>query len=484
MDVDNAGSSSAGLDDPTKHDDSQRSVLSQSTSSLLNLPAELLDCILSCLSPKDLDAATYSCRHLYILGTNDRLWQRLVQENSPGYILESPWPRSSYRSLYRAHDPHWFVPKMKIWFGDQHLFGGIMLTSYNPSLGTIDGYRLVAERATVIEYPWEHDPDVTIMSFKPNVRLHRDIPMLRLKALNKNGNSKPKPGRASRRYNFEIPMYLSDETNAIAPSRFILSRRAEYHQPESSVWPPVNIPSSQRAAIRDITLDDHRRVLANRTPFNRTFTGSQKPRSLKEINEHSFRIGHWDADLRGEPLPVSTYATLDPALYTPTDTRPFRGIWVGDYSAHGCEFMLLNQPDVHEPFDESTIVKQSDESQEQFLARKKDAQIYRGRLEAIKLTGDPNIPRGEYTFLADNIGDGGLVRIAEEDQFKGARIVQCLGQLANRNYSNPAYFVSELILISPNRIAHYWKKLKIMTFHERVKLDDFIIPSPQSDLAN
>lgn len=98
--------------------------------------------------------------------------------------------------------------------------------------------------------------------------------------------------------------------------------------------------------------------------------------------------------------------------------------------------MLLNQPDVHEPFDETTIVKQSDESQEQFLARKKDAQIYRGRLEAIKLTGDPNIPRGEYTFLADNIGDGGLVRIAEEDQFKGARIVQCLGQLANRNYSN------------------------------------------------
>lgn len=116
-------------------------------------------------------------------------------------------------------------------------------------------------------------------------------------------------------------------------------------------------------------------------------------------------------------------------------------------SAHGCEFILLHQPDDDEPFDESTIVQRSGESQEQFLTRKRDAQIYRGRLEAIKLTGDPNIPRGEYTFMAEDIGDEGLVRIAKEDQFKGARIVKSKGQLANRNFMNRTYLMLSLALV-------------------------------------
>ncbi|KFZ24746.1 hypothetical protein V502_00778 [Pseudogymnoascus sp. VKM F-4520 (FW-2644)] len=484
-----SGRSGSVANTTVEHDDDERRILSQSGSHLLNLPAELLDFVLSCLSPKDLDAVVYSCRHLYIRGTNDRLWQPLVQENIPGCILESPSPCSSYRSLYRAHDPHWFVPKMKIWFGDQHLFGRIMITYYNPYLGTIDGYRLVAERAPTIEYPWEHDPNVIIVSFKPNVRLHTDIPLLRLEALNPNGDSSPTSGSTSHRLDFEIPMSLSDLTDTIAQSTFMLARPAETH-PNSYVWPPVTIPAKQRviSLSKDI-LAGHRRVsaLVQMMTFNQTFTGAQKPRNRKEINEEAFRIRHWMHTVpghRGEPLQISTYATLDPALYTPTETRPFRGIWVGDYSAHGCEFILLNQPDVEEPFDDATIIKQSDESQEQFLARKKDAQIYRGRLEAIKLTGDPNIPRGEYTFIAEDIGDEGLVRIAKEHQFKGARIVKSKGQLANRNFVNPEYFESELILISPDRIAHYWKSLGLICFHERVKLDDFIIPNPKIDKAD
>jgi hypothetical protein len=39
---------------------------------------------------------------------------------------------------------------------------------------------------------------------------------------------------------------------------------------------------------------------------------------------------------------VYTYATLDPKLYTPTEEKPYRGIWVGDYSGHGCEFLLVS----------------------------------------------------------------------------------------------------------------------------------------------
>lgn len=224
---------------------------------------------------------------------------------------------------------------MKIWFGDQHLFGRIMITYYNPYRGTIDGYRLVAERAQTMDSSWEHDPEVIILSFKPNVRLHTDIPLLRLEALSPNGNSSPTSSKAFDRYDFEIPMPLSDLTDTIAQSTFMLARPAEAH-PNASIWPPATIPSSQRVInLSDDILAGHRHVsaLVQMMTFNQTFTGAQKPRNRKEINEQAFRIRHWMHTVpghRGEPLQISTYATLDPALYTPTDARPFRGIWVGD----------------------------------------------------------------------------------------------------------------------------------------------------------
>lgn len=134
---------------------------------------------------------------------------------------------------------------------------------------------------------------------------------------------------------------------------------------------------------------------------------------------------------------VSTFSTLDPKLYTPTEDKPFRGIWVGDYSGHGCEFLLMHQPDDEVPFDLSSIpAKRLDESDKVYQKRVWEAKVFRGRLEAIKLTGDPNIPRGEYTFIADDIGEEGLVRVAEEAPFKGARMVKSRGHIANRMFTD------------------------------------------------
>jgi hypothetical protein len=131
---------------------------------------------------------------------------------------------------------------------------------------------------------------------------------------------------------------------------------------------------------------------------------------------------------------VSTFATLDPKLYTPTEEKPYRGIWVGDYSGHGCEFLLINQPDNDEPFDEASVVQKEDETTEEWETRKREERIHRGRLEAIKLTGDANIPRGKYTFIADDISSKGFVRNATEARFKGARIVESRGHIAERGY--------------------------------------------------
>jgi hypothetical protein len=59
---------------------------------------------------------------------------------------------------------------------------------------------------------------------------------------------------------------------------------------------------------------------------------------------------------------------------------------------------------------------------------------HEGQLLAIKLTGDPNIPRGEYTFVAPDVGDSGLLRVADEEIFRGARVVRSAGHIAARDF--------------------------------------------------
>lgn len=59
-----------------------------------------------------------------------------------------------------------------------------------------------------------------------------------------------------------------------------------------------------------------------------------------------------------------------------------------------------------------------------------------GQLLGLKLTGDPNVPRGEYTFIAPDVGTEGTIRFAQEDGFRGARVVRSCGHIAGDQFAD------------------------------------------------
>lgn len=170
-----------------------------------------------------------------------------------------------------------------------------------------------------------------------------------------------------------------------------------------------------------------------------------------------------------------TFGTISEEFYTPTKRKPWQGIWVGDYEGHGCEFLVILQkgvdrqsriPDsrwspqsalagissagpnpennasddilssIVSPIRENVEYNENATFEEDYLLADAADGSCVGRLEAIKLTGDLNVPRGEYTWIAEDIGPKGLLRTAREQIFNGARVVRSLGHIANEGFEN------------------------------------------------
>ena len=490
------------------------------------MPAELIDAALSYLAPSDLIHAAATCRILYTHATDDRLWQAHVQDNVPGQTITSSYPCASFRDLFRAHHPRWFLPKYKIWYSDTGLPGRMVVTRYDQRRGCIEGYQLVAHNTDNSFQAWDADNSVGILAFNPVVNLHLDSPVLRLPATSLHdiygdeisvsvfqpqGSGADTNGEQSEvgssnlgshgqpSFQSEIRMRVnlmnrlqSSFVHARCLSPEDLAERSSPNFPYRHVWPPPTIPSAQH-------------VLGAGLARATSLRPEDIATSRHEVNDRAFRIYKWiqihdfdDSAVyplvqprgRSSSVPrgpvrlhvedlnaartllmsterparqlaigeeVSTYATLDPALYTPTPYKPFRGIWVGHYGAHGCEFLWVHQPDDnpdHPPFDPDTAVPRLEgESDEAHAARKRDAAVYRGRLEAVKLTGDVNVPRGEYSFVAEDLGSAGFVGVAEHAPFEGVRTVRCRGHIAENGFQNGEYPV-----LSPSR---FWVAVEV-----------------------
>ena len=418
--------------------------------SLLGLPSEIIHQILSHLPPLSLVELSLTCRALRAYADNDLLWIRFFEENVPLYRVSPRDCGSSWRELYAYHYPYWFLPQHKIWFSNKahtgsDLTGQLVLARYNYRTECIEAYRFVAELeqgADTFEQ-WEHNRDVIIHTFNPRVRLWLDDPVVRL------GSKVNGPGT---RLLKEVQMMqeFTGRWNGIHSTIFLSKAiHPSLQSPSMALWPPRIIPATQRTR--------------NESP-NKFRGDAHRPKKFTEVSDQTFRVRKW-MEYGGIAGPlgvrmgedVMTFSTLPEECYVSTKEKPYQGIWVGDYSAHGCEFLLVMQCDVLDhtgppgrirrnvitaiPELDDAISTSSSNSEAVVTgpgqeSGQEDPIDCRGRLEAIKLTGDPNIPRGEYTWIAEDIGRRGLIRIAEEQKFQGARIVKSWGHIANRGFKD------------------------------------------------
>ena len=371
------------------------------------LPPEIIRLIFSYLSARELARVSATCRVLAEHGSDDGHWSRLVNSYLP-FTIDDSGPFTSFRRLYLAHLPYWFIPQNKIWISDTEAVGGLILARYDHRRGVIEAYRIIADRRIPSFHIWRAQPDVMILSFEPEVSLWLDDPVLLLK------DEAPSDSVAAGQiWNPDRRMPMAVEAQHVFSSLMLCPRdtgESDAQLTPSQFWPPPLIPAS------------------NHIPRTLHSRDTQLPSCASEVSPIGFRIKRW-ANFRLQPTDtetISNYATLDPELYTPTKEKPYQGIWVGDYSAHGCEFLLIYQ---------QLEVVDSDASHD---AGSEQVEM-RNTLRAVKLTGDPNVPRGEITFTAADIGPKGFVRVAEEEPFVGARIVRSYGHVAGIGFRNGKY---------------------------------------------
>ena len=457
------------------------------TTALLSLPPEILDQILTQLEPQSLLTLERTCRKLSYHATKDTLWAAYIRQHvPPGDFPETPSPAPTYRSLYLAHHPYWFLPQHALWFSDDAYTGAIMVVRFDPRRGCIEGYRLLGEKGAQWIQPWSHIHDVSIHSFKPRIKLWLDHPLLKLPynpdlSLRSQGTF-PWDGEIRMSRGILSPAGHSTSVSA----SFFLSRdiEARWQDPKMQLWPPTIIPDVPRAR-------------SSQGDSGKFRGAAHKPQKYDQISQTSFRTRVWtqfhiDTARYGVRLgeEVATWSTLPRHIYTPTPDKPYQGIWVGDYAGHGCEFLLLIQtptapplPARREPFNDlfgpilgRDLDDESDDEFDETLNGIADpsspssiASVFgfspagpstapteppnsnsspsnsraeahapepghSGALQAIKLTGDINVPRGQHTFIADDLGPSGYIRHATERPFEGARIVKSRGHVAGRGF--------------------------------------------------
>lgn len=276
-----------------------------------------------------------------------------------------------------------------MWYGDRRFTGYFVIARYSAISGAIEIYNLLVNHndSKIAGKPWSRDPTALVVDFDPYIRFWRDPVLVLTKdtPYNESQEMQPPPRRGR-----EL-IYCSLSRTTVMPPK------QDHFMP---VWPPTIIPSGERT--RSISAQGFR-------------VDGHQPQTTNEAAESLFRLRTWmifgansnHLETRVQPPAmgngVETFSALDKSLYTPDKEHPLRGLWVGDYTENGCEIVLFHQPTPE-------------------------------RLEGIKITGDINVPRGEYTFIIENLKEP--TRIADEVEWPGATVVKGKTQIASIQFTN------------------------------------------------
>lgn len=549
------------------------------STSLVDLPPELIDHIFGFLSPYDLVSLSTTCQKLCDHSQNDRFWQAFIQSNVSTEVT-SKGPCVSFKELYIQHHPRWFLTRHKIWYSDYNYSGTLLVTRFDQRRGCIEAYAAAAQRCNYSLGLLNWDGQIGFRTFNPQVQLDLNKPIIHLPV-----NLDPERSRRFQNQTIMTDSNISRVASSFNLTRFLSASAASWVK---SAWPPLNLPSPGNKRTRN----------DSSTSFQGT---GHKPAKLSEVSDATFRIRQWIEFQHFLPITggtsttsevTHTYATLPEECYIPTKEKPWQGIWCGDYSAHGCEFLVIMQVDSSYPLsdkarkafamwphtdvdmyglggrgandddededDEEDDIDEEDDlymggvaptnaaAARHFLRHQRpsndpdpspdDVAPHKGRLIGIKLTGDPNIPRGEITFIAEDLGAKGHVGFAPEPLFseehnsiqpwemsntnetirsaasdpsttanpdlppttsiddiptvsyqqdsRGARIVKAVGHVANGGFRGDEYIPTQLVMVSENTLAQYWRPLGHVSFYKRVdinallKLD--IVPEDKS----
>lgn len=365
---------------------------SGSQNTLVELPLEILEDILSLLDGRDLVQLATTCTAFNrIIFTEDIVWRRKAKST---FGVNSCFPYASFFRLFSSlYQFSWL--EQAIWIGDNVQFGSLLLSKYNPQNGTICLYKLLGTvPSSVTVHVLREEP--TFFSANPFVALST-----RKLSVNPFGPYVELSG--STRYDKDSSMWKYPRSGgAIIGVMRATALKPERISRSMSVWPPFNIPAADRT----------------RNTSSNNFGGHYSPgKSLASPNLFRLRRFPSFSNIVSTSLEMETFSKLSSDLLTPTREFPWRGIWMADYSSHGPEFLLFHQSS-------------------------------KSRLEAIKLTGmyytdmiiadvndsgDVCVPRGEISFIVENLDHPLPVTYSE---WPNSPVLESRGQISQINFVN------------------------------------------------
>lgn len=163
----------------------------QSNDRKLWLPNTILTRIISYLDPQSLARAASVNHQFQELAHSDALWKTFINSYLPTPI-ESCGPAPSFRRLFIALYPYWFIPKFGFWLSDEYPRGQLIIARFNPTLLCIEAWAVVADRENSGHRPWSVDAQVMIHDSDMRVHVDRQNLIFRIGVADNDWNESEK----------------------------------------------------------------------------------------------------------------------------------------------------------------------------------------------------------------------------------------------------------------------------------------------------